>query len=292
MTVRFALLLVVSLAAFRPSCATAAHPLFLSKQACTFVSSVSYYISAPGHYCMDMDISTDPSQQGGIGVLIDSSDVLMDCMGHEIAGDAGTRSDTGIRATSGLHNVTIQNCKLTHFDNGINVDGFGNQDIRLLNNHVKNSTQVGIRAGGNQLRVIGNHVTNTSVYPNHLGIELLPYQSGVPASGQVLLNNLVAGIGSDQGSIGISIDGSTAPQIINNQVTLTSATGTQAWLWLRDDGQGAATSGAKVLNNAATSNGGGGILGVAAVCIGNTTMGFSINAFDSCVTSQDNTIIL
>ncbi len=82
--------------------------------------SPALVINEPGRYTLDHDLSSDSS----IGVLINSSDVVFDGMGHSIT---GTGNGTGVLASgtddpiSGdtIANVTVRNLTVRHWSTGI-----------------------------------------------------------------------------------------------------------------------------------------------------------------------------
>ncbi len=82
--------------------------------------SPALVISGPGHYTLDNDLSSDSS----IGVLITSSDVVFDGMGHSITGTDANGS-MGINATgppfTPITNVTIRNLTVRNWDDGIQL---------------------------------------------------------------------------------------------------------------------------------------------------------------------------
>jgi hypothetical protein len=82
--------------------------------------SPALVINEPGRYTLDHDLSSDSS----IGVLITSSDVVFDGMGHSIAGTDANGS-MGINATgppfTPITNVTIRNLTVRNWSDGVRV---------------------------------------------------------------------------------------------------------------------------------------------------------------------------
>lgn len=82
-------------------------------------------VSTPGLHTLDRDLSADH-----IGVMITSSDVVLDGMGHSITG-TGANDSIGVyvtglstRTSPGIiENVTIRNVTVRHWDSGIFVGG-------------------------------------------------------------------------------------------------------------------------------------------------------------------------
>ena len=85
-------------------------------------ASSTLVISAPGRYELDHDLILSDA----IGVLINSSDVVMDGMGHSIEGT--TTNSTGVSAgphtsSDTIVNVTVRNLSVRDCGTGIAIDG-------------------------------------------------------------------------------------------------------------------------------------------------------------------------
>jgi hypothetical protein len=272
-----------------PLRASAALPL--RKMPCTTLTSLPFDITSPGRYCLAADQVT-PSFYG---IRINASDVELDCAGHAITPTTRSAGSDGVSSDWGLKNIAVKNCTIKDFDRGIRV-GYEGSNVTIWNNHVDGSISSGIEAWGNGTRVVGNRVTNTYNAPGQLanGIHLLPFNPSTSATGQVAMNNVVAEIGSDTTVAGFIVSGSSAPQLVNNQVIDLQGIGNVFGIWLSDFAQGASTTNATLINNTMVSRLPNAIavyFGVPATCYGNTIVGFGSGALDACVTKRDNIVV-
>ena len=122
----------------------------------------------------------DMECEGGLALDIGANNVVLDCNGHIISGDSIDVPDIagGIRISEGASNITLKNCNIRGFDNGVinwgsqaniernNISEYGYAGVRIseeaqstlvLDNVILNGS-VGIRdySGGNS--VISNRV--------------------------------------------------------------------------------------------------------------------------------------
>jgi hypothetical protein len=260
---------------------------------CTaYITSVPFDINSPGHYCLRGDLTTTSFR----GVNIQSSDVTLNCRSRAITTTNRDAGSDGIVVMGELSNVTVQNCRVNNFDRGIS-GGFSGNNLQVMNNHVDNSISAGISVWGHGTRVASNRVTNTHHFPGQqsIGINLLPFSPEVSATGQELINNVVASsYGSDQ-VVGIQISGATNPRVANNVVAdlRPDAAGYAVGLWLSGWAQGADTTGVVLVNNSFVSRGSSmqGMWGQPQVCRGNVAIGVSPGTFAACISNIDNTEI-
>ena len=107
--------------------------------------SVRESISNIGHdfYCTGTD-----------GFSIDENNIIFDCQDHIIQCSGGCSGRAGIKV-SGKNNVTIRNCNISNFADGIKVDTLSNR-TQIVNNFLYNNSD------GLDL----NNATNSSVYNN------------------------------------------------------------------------------------------------------------------------------
>lgn len=128
---------------------------------CTSITTAPATISAAGNYCLEKNLKTTTN-----AITINASDVVLDCGGHVIDGLAITTTSTaiGVRA-SGKNNVTVKNCTIKGFAEGISLAGFGHT---VTDNSITGSLVRGIKTQGDNNLVRGNRVsdiggtTNTS----------------------------------------------------------------------------------------------------------------------------------
>ncbi|MEN6342659.1 MAG: carbohydrate-binding protein [Methanospirillum sp.] len=205
-------------------------------------------ISSPGRYTLDHDLSSDVT-----GVLITSSDVVLDGMGHSITctGAFGTAFETGVNVQgfewTPLHNVTVRNLTVRSWDRGLAVtytadalvenvlvDQCSQEGLYILYSDrgiIRSSTfrnggvhgsgtgvdvGVGIAAVGERG---GLEITGCSVTGNDFGIDVFKSdEAGEPA---LLEGNDV----SDNRDVGIAIDWSIGSIIRNSTVRGNGADG-------------------------------------------------------------------
>lgn len=260
---------------------------------CTaYVTSIPYDINSPGYYCLRADLATDSFR----GVNIQSSDVTLNCRNRAITTTNRDTGSDGIVVMGELANVTIQNCRVNNFDRGIS-GGYRGTQLQVLNNHVDNAISAGISAWGNGTRIVNNRVTNTHHLPDQqsTGINLLPFAPETSATGQELVNNVVANSYGSNQIIGIQISGATAPRVINNHVIdmRTLNGGYAVALWLSGWAQGATTTDALLINNTFSTRDPAmqGLWGQPSLCRGNIAVGLSQSGFANCLSNLDNTEI-
>ncbi len=83
------------------------------------------YIKDPGIYYIENDLFSSSTC-----ILINASDVMLDCMGHLIEGTLSS-TESGIKAegTSRLDNITVSNCNTSMWDSGVYFIGVDNSSI-------------------------------------------------------------------------------------------------------------------------------------------------------------------
>ncbi len=91
--------------------------------------TITYNVNLSGN----LKNSTGGSTCSGDGLIIGADDVVVDCAGHSITGSG---SSYGINNT-GFDNVTIKNCVIQNFTNGIYFDG--SDSSRIIDNDVTNN---------------------------------------------------------------------------------------------------------------------------------------------------------
>ncbi|ACL16677.1 periplasmic copper-binding [Methanosphaerula palustris E1-9c] len=133
-------------------------------------------VSTPGLHTLDHDLSADH-----IGVMITSSDVVLDGMGHSITGTDANDS-IGVFATSlatptssgTITNVTIRNLTVRHWKEGIHV---GMVSDSVVENVVAEQNRIGLSISPNGVTT-GSSIRN-SVFRENTGSGLdLTYPAG------------------------------------------------------------------------------------------------------------------
>lgn len=182
----------------------------------TYIDTLPYAINAPGYYCLRKDLATD-YYLGAIVVY--ASDVTVDCRNRKlsVAPGASRAGTNGVHLDMGVSRTTVQNCLFQGFDIGIwtPFDGSGNS---ARNNRVDQFISAGIQGGGEGFEAINNRITNgVSLYGGSTGISLIGDFTQGGSNGQVVMNNLVAGL-NGMIATGISVTDSKSLRIINNHV--------------------------------------------------------------------------
>jgi len=152
-------------------------------------------------------------------VQIDNSGVTFDCAGNTIS--STSTSGDGVRV-NGPDSVTIKNCIISKFSDGIDIRN--SEDSKLIGNNISGQRTEGIcvRDSIKNLTVSGNTVSNTG----RQGIELRNADDSTLAGNRV----------SDAGRQGILLRDSTGTnRFVNNTVT---QTGPDNAVEIRDDFSG------------------------------------------------------
>ena len=131
-----------------------------AQETCNSCSDCSTKLSNPGVQIM---LTQDLGPIAGTCITVNAQDVQLDCAGHTITGN-----DTGTGIVNhGFNNVTIRNCKITHFDFGIDLQDLSGNT--LLNNQITYLDLIGIyllNANNNIL------IQNTILYSSREGISI------------------------------------------------------------------------------------------------------------------------
>jgi parallel beta-helix repeat protein len=146
-----------------------------------------------------------------------ADNITLDCLGNDVVGSNSDSSD-GVFINNGKQNITVKNCRISQYSNGIKASDISGQDnvsrITVINNTVYSNSWNGIWIVGEY-----TNITNNEVYQNrHLGIEQIG-NYGIIAYNTVYDNSydiLMGGIYSARNSNG---------QIINNIAHSSSGVG-------------------------------------------------------------------
>jgi len=212
----------------------------------TVIASLPTVISTQGVYCLTHDLNTAITI--GNAIDIQTNNVTIDCNGYKIGGlSAGTGSSAiGIRADN-RQNITIRNCGIRGFSEGISLNsGAGHlvEDNRLDSNlyigiraQADNSTvrrnriydTGGAAAGSNTYAIAANAdvidnsvsgVVSTLANPLLLGIYVISTGNGVSVSGNRVSGLSVTGSGSGYG-ISVNVSGVS---VKDNVISATAST--------------------------------------------------------------------
>lgn len=255
---------------------------------CTVISRVPFTISAPGTYCLVNDLDT--SQNGGGAIVINASNVRLDCNGRTIRNKNSANSDVGI-ASGGRNGVSIENCGIDGFEEGIHFDVRSNS-VSIRNNTVRNARTYGILTWGNSIEITGNSVIDTkyvSASRNYnQAIVASAYSPGVLSRDVVIRGNRVLGLSGTAQMQAIRVEYSTAPVIEGNHVgrLLPASTGYGFGIFT------SATSRAVIKDNILTGSPSYPLSGIqsdaTAICTGNVINGYRTSGIETCGLSGGN----
>ena len=165
-----------------------------------FIDSLPAVIGTQGVWCLRQNLSTAMSQ--GNAIEVQTNNVTIDCNDFKLGGLAadppeGQTLAIGVRALD-RHNVTVRNCNVRGFRDGINLYGGGGHEV--VDNRVDNSVSHGILvyspdAGAGSI-VAGNAVYDT-MSVNHAVYGTQGY--GIYVTGDAV-GNIVSGIQAGFGS--------------------------------------------------------------------------------------------
>ena len=280
------LVVVLSLVAFSGISTPAAAQTATTSPCTQWITSVPVTITTPGYYCLKQNISTN-LMGGAIG--IESSDVTVDCRGRSITHADPANDAFGI--TGGgfgpVHDVTVRSCKLVDFGTGI-LFGPGSDRIEIASNDVVRPKLDGIVLWGSHSRIAGNSVlsTHNTFYDYSRNITVTALEPGVRSTGNVIASNTIAGAFGNGTIWGIRVDMSDDVLINNNQVIdLQPNEGGFAAAIVTD------SASSRILNNVMMARTGTnyGNMGSAALCSRNLAVGLTVDGFEWCTQSVNNT---
>lgn len=140
---------------------------------CTVIRSLPAVITSQGTYCLEHDLSTAISR--GEAISIQANNVTIDCRHRKIGGLAsGTGSHASGIFAMDRKNITIRNCAIRGFANGIFLFGSGGAYHLVEDNRVELSTRFGIHVEGEGITVRRNRVLDIGVSASDVyGIRLV-----------------------------------------------------------------------------------------------------------------------
>jgi len=213
----FRLLLPTAFAALGLACAPAGAAE--SYDSCTStITSLPVAIATQGTWCLRGDLTT--AQASGAAILVNANNVTIDCNQFKVGGvAAGTGTlAIGIRS-SGRSNVTVRNCNVRGFWDGIFLEGGSGHVVE--DSRFEGNTQAGIVVRGDASVIRRNLVIDSgrSTNPGTDNAYGISTQSAVD-----ILDNTIAGVNAQTGSNGsaygimASAITGTAPSISGNRV--------------------------------------------------------------------------
>ena len=154
----------------------------------TIINTVPTVIATQGVYCLSHDVATAITT--GNAIDIQANNVTLDCNGYKIGGLAAGSSSTasGIHADAARQNITVRNCGIRGFYQGINLQGGAGHLIE--DNRLDNNLWIGIEVQGDNNRVRRNAVYDTG------GTPAVTYSIGIDAAADVIDNTVAGGFAS------------------------------------------------------------------------------------------------
>jgi len=172
------------------------------------IDKCPYTITSSGNYILENDvIHSNPENNDTLQACVEAfgaSRFTLDCQGNSIIGQ-GPNVDSG----SGLgiyvqnsNGITIKNCEVTKFGQGITLDSTDNS---LLDNNVVRVTSTGITLW---MGSDNNRLTNNKVLFNDDGVDIMESTRNI-LTGNVADSNRINGIFLGDRSGGNSFDNNT-----------------------------------------------------------------------------------
>jgi parallel beta-helix repeat protein len=197
-----------------------------SYDACTgFVTTAPFAISTPGVWCLNKNLAMGAAS--GSAIIINASNVVLDCNDYKVDGIAAGAATAayGITASNRM-NVTVRNCNVLGFQQGIRLAGTGGGHV-VEDNRVDASTYVGILTSGDGNTLRRNQVINIGGSTT----KLVAY--GISATGVTdVLDNTVAGVtataGTESNAFGIFTSNDAGGSVNGNRIRDVVRAGTKA----------------------------------------------------------------
>jgi parallel beta-helix repeat protein len=140
------------------------------------------------------------------GLLFSSdSNIVLDCDGHTIDGNNKFEDYYGIYLYNS-NNITVKNCIITDFDNGVHTLWGPGQNNTLFNNTISDNAEYGIFVSSASWT--NNNISNNTIHSSNINSGLILYAPGNVVSGNKIYNNSQRGIimSSYNGNV---VDGNT-----------------------------------------------------------------------------------
>jgi len=267
-------------------------PVELSTACTTYIDALPYTISAPGHYCLKANRSTGHF----LAVVVNSPDATLDCRNRaiEFQGGANASGTDGVVVSPGANDATVQNCTIRGFDRGIRSASSA-ADVTIRNNRIERFLTFGIQGGGDRFNVVNNRVTDGGSLDNAATGIWVAGDPAQPATGQVIVNNLIAGLHGLQVT-GIGAYASQGLRLVNNHIMGLRVNGNAAWAY-GIVAYGGGLSDLQVINNTTSAMAQDQLFfpmyadPAPTLCRGNTVYNNPNLPFANCVRSIDNTTV-
>ena len=188
-----------------------------------------FYADAPGTYTLPNSLPGNKSDRACI--TVNASNVIIDCAGYNVTGNMFAGSGTYGIMVNNSNAVTLRNCNVTRYDQGVyfidaansiarNITAIGNYwtgfnvtsstGIMLFNSSVSGAAgMAGMALHGNSLNVSGNLVNE----PASTWAIWAPSYGGFGSSSTFSDNTILA-----SGNLGLVLEG-TGHSVVNNSIT-------------------------------------------------------------------------
>jgi len=183
-----------------------------------FIDSLPATINTQGVWCLRKDLAT--AQATGESIRIWTNNVTIDCNGYKLGGlAAGAATQTTGIMTNSATNVTVRNCNIRGFQQGLQLygtaEGYGGHLVE--DNRFEGNTSEAINVGGDGTVVRRNLVLDTG------GGSGGGSPSGINANGNIdIVDNIISGAmaGNDSTAApsGIKAIGNTSGTISGNRI--------------------------------------------------------------------------
>jgi PGF-pre-PGF domain-containing protein len=141
----------------------------------------------------DLDCS-----DGANGLSLDADGITLDCDSHAMIGDDGGNGYYGVYSNGDYGNLTIRNCRITKFGEGIYLE-FSSGHL-ITNNNISANWESGMMSSIYLWYVANSTVSNNHVFDNDVGIHLQDSDFNIVELNTVESNNL-----DNSGTCGIGI---------------------------------------------------------------------------------------
>jgi parallel beta-helix repeat protein len=213
-----------ALLALAAGLAATALPARADTHVCTVIDTFPAYINTPGHYCLDQDI--DYTGFATAALQIDADQVVFDCNHHTLAQTGHVGESTGIYVPNEREAVTVRNCTVDAFSNGIFVQSStepGAMANLIEGNTVLRSGGVGIFVIGSNNRIERNRVSGNTGASSVAGIWLSGY--GTDGDSNTIRDNIVSDFrpplpdGTNATTLGITFSNVNNTEVSGNTIT-------------------------------------------------------------------------
>ena len=159
---------------------------------CTAITSLPYIINAPGHYCLNTNLTLSAPIAAAIEIRTGS--VVLDCNGHTLF-STPTNTAAGVYATPNHADNIVRNCVIDGYYVGIFLQGTsdpGSRGNRVEDNVVSRCRVTGILIYGSHNVVARNRVTQCNANYGGVAKGIVLGSFDHNNAGNVIRDNVVA----------------------------------------------------------------------------------------------------